>query len=240
MPRREDQAEILRELWARAWPLSRSRYLIGTEAERTRLRRLEKAAAFSETEFRVMWSDALSASPHDAPPSQSEIRRVHWRQERRKQHDAALEDRGRRLISLALRKELIGLGYATPRQPDDPPSVVPDDCWHVWIGWDKDTVEANGLKMVAVRIISARAYRDAMAIADDRPPAEWKGRPNFKDAIIAEFRALAEHEPQCLAWPRKRLWQAVRTAVQEREGLAPDDERGLSDVTIDRHIRSVT
>ncbi len=121
-------------------------------------------------------------------------------------------------------------GFPIPRKVSDEPSEVPADLWGGTIIWRKDTIEANGLRIEAVRIVQAP------------PPqvdhTQKPGRPSRRDEIYQAYAELKERG--AIDFETTSL-KAICTQVQERV-LArnpnhPDGTKGIGYKAIERTIR---
>ncbi len=140
-----------------------------------------------------------------------------------------------RLTRFLTNGQLIGLGYALPRTPDAKAVQIPPDVWAGWIHWEKDKVEGNGLKFIAVRIVRPVAPTQSKKV--ERPTETAKGRPSRQQQIEAAFWALDEEgsipdRPENI----KALFNLILDKLDE---LYPDqagDRRGLSDKTLYKRV----
>jgi len=109
--------------------------------------------------------------------------------------------------------ELLGYGFALPRNSGDSPALIPADVWGGEAKWHKDEVKGAGLQFVSVRL---EAKHSGLSITPPPPlPAPKVGRPGAKTAINSAFNALLADgrldsaQPKARAYPLIRSWLAV-------------------------------
>ena len=127
----------------------------------------------------------------------------------------------------ALRRgQLVGLGFAAPRQPDAGPVQVPLDVWGGTIDWDKGTVTGNGLRFDGVRIATAET------VAPRGP-----GRESLRAEIVAAFERLAATGRIDFAKPLSSHFPLIReTVMAENPNRRRDQGKGMSPQTLQRHL----
>lgn len=121
-------------------------------------------------------------------------------------------------------------GFPTPRKVSDEPSEVPADLWGGSVIWHKNTIEANGLRIEAVRIVQAS------------PPQEdhtkKPGRPSRRDEIFQAYAELKERNAIDFETASlKSICTQIQGHLLARSPSHPDGTKGIGDKAIERTIR---
>lgn len=205
-------------LWRGAVPLSQAPVRFGPQDAVTEYRRLSKDGhaliQYIEALAEIAWSDEKTSATSNAAARDLE-----------RQHELLASLRNRLLGSLRSGKR-IGLGFPSPRQPDASPQQVPLDLWDGFIKWDKNTVSADGLQFVGVRVT------DAQAVLTRGP-----GRQSLKTEIEAAFDALdAEGRIDFRASLASHYELVRETVLAKNPERRSDGARGMNNKTLHRHL----
>jgi len=146
--------------------------------------------------------------------------------------DLEREIRGH-IVTMARQKKLLAYGYALPRRPDDNPIAIPLDLWETFVHWDKNRLEANGLRIESVRLTLPSWIEEDLASEEILRSA---GRPSRSPQIIAAFRALSDGGQLDFDKPASHSYPAVRKWVQAHYPDDVDPKRGLSDKALEKHF----
>lgn len=130
------------------------------------------------------------------------------------------------LLRYLQKGRLKGLGYSAPRQVSSSIEAVPIELWDGIINWSNSTAEADGLKMVAVRIVDTLWEEQIQEIADPSPD---RGRPSRADHIVAGFHALHEIGEIELTGAMNHNYPAIREWVKTHHPTPEDPDRDLGD-----------
>lgn len=192
-------------LWAKAVPLDQARYQFCDESIIREYNALlnSKPGAFSGLGTIVNFMADISKNDADLSP---EKRTTLEERNRLSQLSSSID---RDCISRLQKRELIALGFSTPRHPDDPPRVIPMEILNSWcLKFDRNKAVGNGLEFHSVRILQAETLNTA--ISDSKGP----GRPSKRDMI---HKAYAECRTSGLidfTKPQKAAIEIVRNHIQ--------------------------
>ncbi len=129
----------------------------------------------------------------------------------------------RDLFNKLIKGDLVALGYALPRAPDDPLRRIPAEAWKGKVDIHAGTASANGLEFTAIRILRPEA-REA-ATEDIRAP----GRPSRQSQIVAAFKALDDAGQIDRNQSTRSHFTAIRAQVKRMFPEEADNEKGLGD-----------
>lgn len=129
----------------------------------------------------------------------------------------------RDLFDKLIKGDVVALGYAIPRAPDDPLRRIPTEAWNGKVDIHAGTASANGLEFTAIRVVHPEA-REA-ATQDIRAP----GRPSRQSQIVAAFKALDAAGQIDRSQSTRSHFPEIRAQVKQMYPEDADNEKGLGD-----------
>lgn len=138
----------------------------------------------------------------------------------------------KRLLGFLSRGQLVGIGYSLPRTPDARPAEIPQDVWTGRVKWDKDEVDGNGLRFIAVRVVRPQTVASTPQIQTLAPDIS-KGRPSRREQVEAAFWAL-DKEGRIPDFPdnKKSLFAPIIDKIDELFPEEAGNRAGLRDKTL--------
>lgn len=154
-------------------------------------------------------------------------------------HDASralstLEDQLKTQCHKWIRTGLLkAYGFPAPRTAHDMPIEVPSDLWEQPPYWSSDAVQANGLKIEAVRLV----------LPDTQPPPSQTGRPSRRIEMSLAFEELVSNGRIDSSGTLKAAAQLVQQHIVDQTPDAGPDTRGLGlraiEKQISKHFQSI-
>lgn len=121
-------------------------------------------------------------------------------------------------------------GFPTPRKVSDAPSEVPADLWEGIVIWSKNRIEANGLRMEAVRIVLGQPQEEDLT--------KKPGRPSRKEEILLAYSHLKEHGTIDFdAGSLKAIGRQVQDYLISTASTQDASTKGIGEKAIERLIR---
>ena len=117
-------------------------------------------------------------------------------------------------------------GFFTPRTPNDLPIEVPMDIWEKTPYWSRETVNANGLKIEAVRLV----------LPDTQSLPSQTGRPSRRNEISFAYDELESNERIDSSGTLKAAALLIRQHVLDQTPANEADTRGLGLRAIEKQI----
>jgi len=126
-------------------------------------------------------------------------------------------------------KELIGIGYLSPRNISDTPQLIPADIWKLGkVDYSKSEIKSGSLRFESIRIIQPHKNNELSSSNDNRElridPPNPVGRPSSRDKIIEAYEQLKSEgainysKPMTHAYPviQERLFEKHKTITGYR------------------------
>ena len=138
------------------------------------------------------------------------------------------------IIRMLSDKQLIGVGYLTPKHRGDQPAWIPSKYWKTaQIGWNLSELRFADVAYQDVRVLHSRDFRDGARRKSRNTnradaPLE-KGRPSRTSQIIAAWDALVEEEKIPQTGTLNHLFTRVRAKVHRLYPNDNTDDEGLGD-----------
>lgn len=130
------------------------------------------------------------------------------------------------------RGQLLGLGFAFPRQPADQPEFLPIDMWDGKIDWRNSSLAKDGLRYMSIKIVNARQLVDQSSFKE----TSTIGRPTRSDHIVVAFHSLFEAGEIVLRSPMSQNYQPVRSYVMAHHPNENQDDTGLGDKVMQKIV----
>ena len=154
-----------------------------------------------------------------------------------------LERRMRRLVLDWIDSDqLIAVGFAIPRSPEDHPIRVPFDLWTAYHKLRTNTLSANGLQVDAIKLIvqkqinPTRKLAPAATITAEKRSAP--GRPSLKEEIVSTYEYLRETGEVDYTGTMVQCCDLVRQSLIQEDPSIAKDGRGLGDKALAKHLGS--
>ncbi len=226
-------------LWQRGIPITQAFYRIGPRNYLEEYNNLAKtkpkfdvltAMAAAQETAKEKPGDFAALSRNFSPPKWPEQSRFN-----------ELERHLQTNILNGLRQNILfGIGFATPRHPNDIPAIVPQDAWDHFIGWHNGKIQKGSLKMEEIRIGRTSWVEEynypTEQISSTLESQSGPGPKSRKMEIVAAHAHLIETRQITLDTPVKTMAHMVRKHILSH---LPEEKRsttGLSNETIRRII----
>lgn len=260
------EARDLWALWERSVPLEQAFYRFGPPADGERYVRLKNTKPPAGIlEFLKVIQKAQEKG-EDIQTAMANVVRTTPEQEEAERLERTLKETCTQRLQQTV---LFGIGFSSPRKPDDVPCFVPFDTWGKFIGWHTGKVANGSLKMEAVRIgetnwVEKYSHPDRKRSRDFQPDPKTAGceagnyqptlprnltsppgrdRPGPKSRepeILAAYSELVKERSVNAETPIKTLAHRVRQHIWSGVPEAQRNMIGLANETIRRVIRKAT
>ena len=154
-----------------------------------------------------------------------------------------LKHRLRRIVlDWVYNNQLIAVGFAIPRSPEDHPIRVPFDLWTAYDTLRTDTLSANGLQVNSIKLIAQKQVNPTRKLAPTLTITTEKrsapGRPSLKEEIISMYEHLRETGEVDFSGTMVQCCDLVRQRLMQENTNLPEDGRGLGDKALAKHLGS--
>lgn len=143
--------------------------------------------------------------------------------------DALASKLKQRQLILLRSGDHVAYGFGAPRDFDAVPRRIPKDVFSGTVNWEEDTVSANGLTVVGVRVCSIGSLENGTS---GRPAGRPSRQPEIVQAYL-ELKATGQIDFQSTA---NAICEQVRAHIIAREPPNQAETAGLDPRTIERHI----
>lgn len=192
-------------LWEKAIPLNRARYSFGDKARVNEYAALLNSKPGGFSAIGALGNFIADLAKTDAP-IESAIRTTPEERQRFTELSAAME---RDCIARLQSRQLFGLGFSTPRHPDDPPRIIrPEMLIMGRINFGRDSAAGDGLKFEAIRVIPAETVNQSL------PTPNRPGRPSKRELINAAYEACRDEGFIDFTKPQKVAVEAVQARIK--------------------------
>ncbi|MBF0446380.1 MAG: hypothetical protein HQL68_12400, partial [Magnetococcales bacterium] len=131
--------------------------------------------------------------------------------------------------------------FVSPRKLEDDPVLIPADIWSGFVDWKSSSVEGNGLKIVAVRVVPFHWLEQAVTErSQDIKSNKNAGRPNSRSILIIKaYDALVAESAIDYSLKFTVLTDQIRLWVANNSPEHPDLYKELKYNTIYKVLKDV-
>jgi len=143
------------------------------------------------------------------------------------------------LLSYLQGGQVTALGFEQPRKLASHVVPVPKQLWHGWFRWDKETIERDGLNLVAIRVCPTHWIDTLANKAIPKTQAKPVGRPSLEAAIRSSITTLQNRGQINIDASIALHFDAIRAICYETDPHLYARHPSISDKTVRKYFSPI-